>query len=159
MARAKEPIRGALDGRRFCHWDRWLLRVALDEPEPEGLRSIARELERREPQLASPIQSPRPRASLSDRLSPFPIRSLSGLAEKAFVPFADEAQGAKIVGATGGFEPPRCYSLVPETSHRPTISALYAQHRYTKRRFPLHVPRLGVVTLRDFRRSGKSIAS
>lgn len=28
-----------LDGVRFCHWDRWLLRLALDEP--NGLRSIA----------------------------------------------------------------------------------------------------------------------
>ena len=30
---------------RFCHWDRWLLRLALDEP--GGLRSIAREFRRR----------------------------------------------------------------------------------------------------------------
>ncbi len=34
-----------IDGVRFCHWDRWLLRLALDEP--EGLRSIRRELLRR----------------------------------------------------------------------------------------------------------------
>ena len=32
-------------GVLFCHWDRWLLRLALDEP--EGLRSIAREFRRR----------------------------------------------------------------------------------------------------------------
>lgn len=30
---------------RFCHWDRWLLRLALTEP--EGLASIAREFRRR----------------------------------------------------------------------------------------------------------------
>ena len=29
----------------FCHWDRWLLRLSLDEP--DGLRAIARSLERR----------------------------------------------------------------------------------------------------------------
>jgi len=34
-----------IGGVRFCHWDRWLLRLALDEP--EGLRSIAREFRRR----------------------------------------------------------------------------------------------------------------
>jgi hypothetical protein len=34
-----------LGGVWFCHWDRWLLRLALDEP--EGLRSIAREFRRR----------------------------------------------------------------------------------------------------------------
>jgi hypothetical protein len=34
-----------IEGVRFCHWDRWLLRLALDEP--EGLRSIAREFRRR----------------------------------------------------------------------------------------------------------------
>jgi len=32
-------------GVEFCHWDRWLLRLALDEP--EGLRTIAREFRRR----------------------------------------------------------------------------------------------------------------
>lgn len=30
---------------QFCHWDRWLLRLAVDEP--DGLRSIARTLQRR----------------------------------------------------------------------------------------------------------------
>jgi hypothetical protein len=30
---------------QFCHWDRWLLRLAVDEP--DGLRSIARALQRR----------------------------------------------------------------------------------------------------------------
>ena len=30
-----------LNGVQFCHWDRWLLRLALDEP--KGLQSIARE--------------------------------------------------------------------------------------------------------------------
>jgi hypothetical protein len=34
-----------LGGVQFCHWDRWLLRLALAEP--EGLRSIAREFRRR----------------------------------------------------------------------------------------------------------------
>lgn len=34
-----------IEGVRFVHWDRWLLRLALDEP--EGLRSIARGLRRR----------------------------------------------------------------------------------------------------------------
>jgi hypothetical protein len=34
-----------IGGVRFCHWDRWLLRLALDEP--EGLRSIAGEFRRR----------------------------------------------------------------------------------------------------------------
>lgn len=34
-----------VDGIRFCHWDRWLLRLALTEP--EGLRSIAREFRQR----------------------------------------------------------------------------------------------------------------
>jgi hypothetical protein len=34
-----------IDGVRFCHWDRWLLRLALDEA--DGLRSIQRELRRR----------------------------------------------------------------------------------------------------------------
>ena len=34
-----------LDGIAFCHWDRWLLRLSLEEP--EGLASIARELRRR----------------------------------------------------------------------------------------------------------------
>jgi hypothetical protein len=34
-----------IDGIRFCHWDRWLLRLALTEP--EGLRSIAREFRQR----------------------------------------------------------------------------------------------------------------
>ena len=34
-----------VDGVQFCHWDRWLLRLALDEP--EGLRAVARELRRR----------------------------------------------------------------------------------------------------------------
>ncbi len=34
-----------IGGVRFCHWDRWLLRLALNEP--EGLRSIAREFRRR----------------------------------------------------------------------------------------------------------------
>lgn len=34
-----------VNGVRFCHLDRWLLRLALDEP--EGLRSIAREFQRR----------------------------------------------------------------------------------------------------------------
>lgn len=30
-----------VDGVKFCHWDRWLLRLSLEEP--EGLRSITRE--------------------------------------------------------------------------------------------------------------------
>lgn len=34
-----------VDGIAFCHWDRWLLRLSLEEP--EGLSSIARELRRR----------------------------------------------------------------------------------------------------------------
>jgi hypothetical protein len=34
-----------IDGVRFCHWDRWLLRLALDEA--DGLCSIQRELRRR----------------------------------------------------------------------------------------------------------------
>lgn len=34
-----------LAGVQFCHWDRWLLRLAVDEP--DGLRSIARTLQRR----------------------------------------------------------------------------------------------------------------
>src|SRR5262245_44221025 len=34
-----------LGGIRFCHWDRWLLRFALDEP--DGLRSIAATFEGR----------------------------------------------------------------------------------------------------------------
>jgi hypothetical protein len=34
-----------IDGLRFCHWDRWLLRLALEEP--DGLASIAREFRRR----------------------------------------------------------------------------------------------------------------
>jgi len=42
--RGTDPWR-EIGGVRFCHWDRWLLRLALDEP--EGLRSIAREFRRR----------------------------------------------------------------------------------------------------------------
>jgi hypothetical protein len=34
-----------IDGVRFCHWDRWLLRLAITEP--GGLRSIAQEFHRR----------------------------------------------------------------------------------------------------------------
>ena len=34
-----------VEGVEFCHWDRWLLRLSLDEP--EGLRSIAKEFRRR----------------------------------------------------------------------------------------------------------------
>ncbi len=34
-----------IDGVAFCHWDRWLLRLSLEEP--EGLTSIARELRMR----------------------------------------------------------------------------------------------------------------
>jgi len=34
-----------VDGIAFCHWDRWLLRLSLEEP--EGLASIAREFRRR----------------------------------------------------------------------------------------------------------------
>ena len=34
-----------VDGIAFCHWDRWLLRLSLEEP--EGLTSIAREFRRR----------------------------------------------------------------------------------------------------------------
>lgn len=34
-----------IEGVPFCHWDRWLLRLALDEP--EGLRSIEHALRRR----------------------------------------------------------------------------------------------------------------
>lgn len=34
-----------VDGVAFCHWDRWLLRLALDEP--DGLASIADEFRRR----------------------------------------------------------------------------------------------------------------
>ena len=33
------------EGVSFCHWDRWLLRLSIDEP--EGLRSIAQEFSRR----------------------------------------------------------------------------------------------------------------
>ncbi|MEY4508588.1 MAG: hypothetical protein RLZZ450_710 [Pseudomonadota bacterium] len=36
----------------FCHWDRWLLRLALDEP--QGLRSIEREFRRRATVKGSP---------------------------------------------------------------------------------------------------------
>lgn len=39
-----EPWRD-IDGVAFCHWDRWLLRLSLEEP--EGLSSIAREFRRR----------------------------------------------------------------------------------------------------------------
>lgn len=39
-----EPWRD-VDGIAFCHWDRWLLRLSLEEP--EGLSSIAREFRRR----------------------------------------------------------------------------------------------------------------
>jgi hypothetical protein len=39
-----EPWRD-VDGIAFCHWDRWLLRLSLEEP--EGLASIARECRRR----------------------------------------------------------------------------------------------------------------
>ncbi len=38
-----EPWRD-VDGIAFCHWDRWLLRLSLEEP--EGLVSIGRELRR-----------------------------------------------------------------------------------------------------------------
>jgi len=34
-----------IDGIAFCHWDRWLLRASLEEP--EGLASVAREFRRR----------------------------------------------------------------------------------------------------------------
>lgn len=34
-----------IDGIAFCHWDRWLLRLSLEEP--EGLASIAEEFRRR----------------------------------------------------------------------------------------------------------------
>lgn len=34
-----------VDGVKFCHWDRWLLRLSLEEP--EGLASIALEFRRR----------------------------------------------------------------------------------------------------------------
>ena len=34
-----------IDGVPFCHWDRWLLRLAIDEP--DGLRGIERSLKRR----------------------------------------------------------------------------------------------------------------
>ncbi len=39
-----EPWRD-VDGIAFCHWDRWLLRLSLEEP--EGLASIVREFRRR----------------------------------------------------------------------------------------------------------------
>lgn len=39
-----EPWRD-VDGIAFCHWDRWLLRLSLEEP--EGLASISREFRRR----------------------------------------------------------------------------------------------------------------
>jgi hypothetical protein len=39
-----EPWR-EIEGVQFCHWDRWLLRLALEEP--SGLESIAREFRRR----------------------------------------------------------------------------------------------------------------
>jgi hypothetical protein len=42
--RGTDPWR-ELDGVVFCHWDRWLLRLSLGEP--DGLRAIARSLERR----------------------------------------------------------------------------------------------------------------
>src|SRR6187402_2603833 len=46
-----------VDGVVFCHWDRWLLRLALDEP--EGLRAIsskfrARARRRKEASTRSP---------------------------------------------------------------------------------------------------------
>jgi len=34
-----------VDGIAFCHWDRWLLRLSLEEP--DGLSTIAREFRRR----------------------------------------------------------------------------------------------------------------
>ncbi len=34
-----------VDGIEFCHWDRWLLRLSLEEP--DGLATIAREFRRR----------------------------------------------------------------------------------------------------------------
>lgn len=39
-----EPWRD-IDGIAFCHWDRWLLRLSLEEP--NGLASISREFRRR----------------------------------------------------------------------------------------------------------------
>ena len=39
-----EPWR-AIDGVQFCHWDRWLLRLAVTEP--QGLETLARELRTR----------------------------------------------------------------------------------------------------------------
>lgn len=39
-----EPWR-AIDGVQFCHWDRWLLRLAATEP--QGLDTIAREFRTR----------------------------------------------------------------------------------------------------------------
>ena len=39
-----EPWR-AIDGVQFCHWDRWLLRLAVTEP--QGLETIAREFRTR----------------------------------------------------------------------------------------------------------------
>ena len=41
-----------IEGVPFCHWDRWLLRLALDEP--EGLRGIERSLRRRTSSPHSP---------------------------------------------------------------------------------------------------------
>lgn len=39
-----EPWRD-INGIAFCHWDRWLLRLSLEEP--EGLASTVREFRRR----------------------------------------------------------------------------------------------------------------
>jgi hypothetical protein len=39
-----EPWR-AIDGVQFCHWDRWLLRLAVTES--QGLETIAREFRTR----------------------------------------------------------------------------------------------------------------
>lgn len=50
-----------LNGVPFCHWDRWLLRLAIDEP--DGLASIAAELRSRI--RARPTQSSTPEALLA----------------------------------------------------------------------------------------------
>jgi hypothetical protein len=49
--RGTDPWR-QIEGVPFCHWDRWLLRLALDEP--EGLRGIERSLRRRTSALNAP---------------------------------------------------------------------------------------------------------
>src|SRR5690606_15114589 len=51
-------------GVRFCHWDRWLLRLALDEP--NGLRSIAATFEGRRTSRRSNADAEAMLAQLAD---------------------------------------------------------------------------------------------